>query len=97
MLDVIDDEAFLAGVRERASGSLEGLRELPGVLSARARGLMVAAEVDGGAPELAQRALLEERLIINATGPTTLRFLPPLIVTASRSTTRSSRIRKLLS
>ena len=43
---------------------------------------MVAAEVDGEAPEVAKRALLEQRLIINATGPTTLRFLPPLIVTA---------------
>ena len=43
---------------------------------------MVAAEIDGDAPEIAKRALLEQRLIINATGPTTLRFLPPLIVTA---------------
>ena len=84
VLDVIDDEAFLNGVREQGERLLEGLRELPGVLSARGRGLMVAAEVAGGAPELAKRALLEERLIINATGPTTLRFLPPLIVTADQ-------------
>ena len=41
---------------------------------------MVAVEVDGPAPEIAKRALLEQKLIINATGPTTLRFLPPLIV-----------------
>ena len=71
-------------MREQGERLLEGLRELPGVLSARGRGLMVAAEVDGGAPELAKRALLEQRLIINATGPTTLRFLPPLIVTAEQ-------------
>ena len=32
----------------------------------------------------ARRALLEQRLIINATGPTTLRFLPPLIVSRRR-------------
>ena len=69
------------GVRERGERLLEGLRELPGVVSARGRGLMVAAEVDGDAPDVATRALLEQRLIINATGPTTLRFLPPLIVT----------------
>ncbi|HWK27961.1 MAG TPA: aspartate aminotransferase family protein [Solirubrobacter sp.] len=80
VLDVIDDDAFLRGVRARGERLLEGLRELPGVVSARGRGLMVAAEVAGPAPELARRALLEQRLIVNATGATTLRFLPPLIV-----------------
>ena len=96
VLDVIDAEDFLAGVRERGERLLEGLRELPGVLSARGRGLMVAAEVDGGAPELAKRALLEQRLIINATGPTTLRFLPPLIVTAEQVDDALGRLRALL-
>ena len=38
VLDVIDDEAFLRGVREQGERLLEGLRELPGVrLRARAR------------------------------------------------------------
>jgi acetylornithine aminotransferase/acetylornithine/N-succinyldiaminopimelate aminotransferase len=50
------------------------------VASVRGRGLMVAAEVTAEAPKLASRALLEQRLIINATGATTLRFLPPLVV-----------------
>jgi acetylornithine/succinyldiaminopimelate/putrescine aminotransferase len=37
--------------------------------------------IDGiGAPELARRALLEQRLIVNATGPDTVRLEPPLIV-----------------
>jgi acetylornithine/succinyldiaminopimelate/putrescine aminotransferase len=31
------------------------------------------------APELARRALLEQRLVVNATGPGTIRFLPPLV------------------
>jgi predicted acetylornithine/succinylornithine family transaminase len=97
VLDVIDDEAFLRGVREQGERLLEGLRELPGVLSARGRGLMVAAEIDGGAPEVAKRALLEQRLIINATGPTTLRFLPPLIVTAEQVDDALGRMRALLS
>nr|MBA2348830.1 hypothetical protein [Solirubrobacterales bacterium] len=35
---------------------------------------------DGGAPELVRRALLEERLVVNATGPETVRLLPPLNV-----------------
>jgi acetylornithine/N-succinyldiaminopimelate aminotransferase len=32
------------------------------------------------APEVVQRALLEQRLVLNATGPSTLRLLPPLTV-----------------
>ena len=47
---------------------------------AGARGLMLACEVDLPAPAVARRALLEERLIVNATGPTTLRLLPPLTI-----------------
>jgi acetylornithine/succinyldiaminopimelate/putrescine aminotransferase len=36
---------------------------------------------DVEAPELARRALLEQRLIVNATGPGTIRLEPPLVVT----------------
>ncbi|MCW3018450.1 MAG: acetylornithine/succinylornithine family transaminase, partial [Solirubrobacterales bacterium] len=50
------------------------------VRSVRGRGLMIACELDVPAPALARRALLDERLVLNATGPTTLRLLPPLIV-----------------
>ena len=96
-LDVIDDEAFLARVREHGELLLEGLRELPNVVSVRGRGLMVAAEVTVDAPEIARRALLEQRLIINATGPATLRFLPPLIVSAAEIQDALGRLRALLS
>jgi acetylornithine/N-succinyldiaminopimelate aminotransferase len=95
-LDVIDDERLLACVREQGERLLEGLRELPSVVSVRGRGLMVAAEIAAGAPEIARRALLEQRLIINATGPTTLRFLPPLIVTADEVDDALGRLRSLL-
>ena len=53
---------------------------------------MVAAEVSDGAPEIARRALVEQHLIINATGPTTLRFLPPLIVGAEQIDDALSRL-----
>ena len=95
-LDVIDDEAFLAGVREQGERLVEAVRELPKVVSVRGRGLMVAAELDAPAPEIARRALLEQHLIINATGPTTLRFLPPLIVTAGEIDEALGRLRSLL-
>jgi predicted acetylornithine/succinylornithine family transaminase len=95
-LDVIDDETLLAAVRERGEHLQEGLRELPGVVSVRGRGLMVAAEVAVDAPEIARRALLEQRLIINATGPSTLRFLPPLIVSTEQVDDALGRLGTLL-
>lgn len=47
------------------------------------RGLMVGVHVDQSvdAPEVVSRMLSQQRVIINATGPSTLRFLPPLIAT----------------
>jgi acetylornithine/N-succinyldiaminopimelate aminotransferase len=50
------------------------------VLAVRGRGLMLACELDVPAPQVVSRALLEQRLVTNATGPTTLRLLPPLTV-----------------
>jgi len=79
-LDVLDDPALLARVRELGERLTEGARELRGVLAVRGRGLMVAADLAVPAPDLARRALLEQRLVVNATGPATLRFLPPLVI-----------------
>jgi len=79
-LDVLDDPALLARVRELGTRLAESLRELPGVVAVRGRGLMIAADVDRSAPDVVARALHEQRLVINATGPQTLRFLPPLVI-----------------
>jgi acetylornithine/N-succinyldiaminopimelate aminotransferase len=95
-LDVLDDEALLARVRELGERLAEGLRELPRVVEVRARGLMVAADVEADAPDLARRALLEQRLVINATGPATLRFLPPLVVGESEVDEALRRVAALL-
>jgi acetylornithine/N-succinyldiaminopimelate aminotransferase len=73
-------EDLLARVRERGAALIEGLARLPHVLAVRGRGLMLACELDISAPAVVRRALLDERLIANATGPTTLRLLPPLTV-----------------
>ncbi|MDX6661005.1 MAG: acetylornithine/N-succinyldiaminopimelate aminotransferase [Solirubrobacteraceae bacterium] len=78
-LDVVDDAALLVRVGELGERLAAGLAELPGVREVRGRGLMRAIEIDG-APGLVRRALFEQRLVLNATGPTTVRFLPPLTV-----------------
>src|SRR5204862_5542239 len=73
VLDVIDDGEFLAAV------AAKGERLAGGLPDPRGRGLMLAFEVDE-APAFARRALLEQRLVVNATGLTTIRLLPPLTV-----------------
>jgi len=95
-LDVIDDPALLARVTELGERLREGLRELPAVRLVRGLGLMVAAEIDADAPAVARRALHEQRLVINATGPATLRFLPPLIVTEAQVDDALARLRSAL-
>ena len=63
----------------------------------RGRGLMLAIDlVDGmDAPELARRALLEQRLVINATGPATIRLEPPLIVSTEEVEDAAARLEAL--
>jgi acetylornithine/N-succinyldiaminopimelate aminotransferase len=79
-LDVTDDERLLGRVRELGVLLAAALEPLPHVTAVRGRGLMLACELDVPAPAVARRALLEQRLIVNATGPTTLRLLPPLTI-----------------
>jgi len=79
VLDVIRANGFLDDVRAKGDLLLAGLDPLP-VTNVRGRGLMLAFDV-AGAPELSARLLTEERLVVNATGPGTVRLLPPLTVT----------------
>jgi predicted acetylornithine/succinylornithine family transaminase len=81
-LELCSDPELLARVRELGERLAAGLQRLPYVRSVRGRGLMLAIDVEVQAPELARRALLEEHLVVNATGPATIRLEPPLIVTA---------------
>jgi acetylornithine/N-succinyldiaminopimelate aminotransferase len=97
VLDVIDDETLLTSVRELGEHLRHAVAELPGVGEVRGRGLMIAFElIEGGAPELVTRALAEERLVLNATGPTTVRLLPPLIIDRAQADEAVRRVAKLL-
>jgi len=79
-LEVTDDPALLARVRTLGQQLASGLESLPHVRSVRGRGLMLSCELDVSAPDAVRRALLEQRLVVNATGPSTVRLLPPLTV-----------------
>ena len=82
-LDVLDDDRLQSRVRvlgDRLRVGLEALREQGRLTDVRGRGLMLGADLpEPVAPEVV-RAGLEAGLVLNATGPSTLRFLPPLIV-----------------
>jgi predicted acetylornithine/succinylornithine family transaminase len=82
-LEICSDPALLADVIRKGELLRAGLSELPGIAAVRGRGLMIGIDFAEGiaAPELARRALLEQRLVVNATGPATIRLEPPLIVT----------------
>ncbi|HEU4657663.1 MAG TPA: acetylornithine/succinylornithine family transaminase [Capillimicrobium sp.] len=95
--DILDDPDLLARVRALGERLRALLEELPGVTDVRGRGLMNGFDlVDGGAPELARRALLEQRLVVNATGPRSIRLLPPLTCGESEVDDAVGRIRALL-
>lgn len=81
-LEICSEERLLEGVRALGERLRAGLETLPGVVAVRGRGLMVGFDLGQGrsAPELARRALLEQRLVVNATGPATIRLEPPLVV-----------------
>jgi predicted acetylornithine/succinylornithine family transaminase len=99
VMDVVDDPALLARVRELGEHLRHGLGELPGVTEVRGRGLMLAAELSPageGAPDLVARALRDERLVLNATGPATLRLLPPLTISEDHVSDALERLERLL-
>ena len=83
-LDVLDDAELMRSVREHGRRLCDELRDLDGIEQVRGRGLMVGGTLAEGidAAEVVARAL-DAGLVINTTGPGTLRFLPPLTITAS--------------
>jgi predicted acetylornithine/succinylornithine family transaminase len=82
--EICSDDALLERVRRLGARLMAGLAELPYVESVRGRGLMAGADLNVDALQLARRALTEQRLIVNATGPATIRLEPPLVVTEAQ-------------
>jgi predicted acetylornithine/succinylornithine family transaminase len=97
-LEICSDPALLQQVVALGERFAAALEELPFVTSVRGRGLLVGAELvpEVSAVELARRALTEERLVINATGPSSLRMEPPLIVSEAEIDDAVARIGRLV-
>jgi predicted acetylornithine/succinylornithine family transaminase len=94
VLDVVDDPELLSDVADYGERLARGLANI-GLKGVRGRGLMLAFDTSDG-PDLARRALLDERLVLNATGPGTVRLLPPLTVTPEEIDEALDRIERLV-
>jgi acetylornithine/N-succinyldiaminopimelate aminotransferase len=89
VLDVVDNDDLLDAVAAKGDQLAAGLRDLG--LEPRGLGLMVGFDLPG-APEVARRLLVEQRLVVHATGPQTIRMLPPLTVSEAEVDEAVSRL-----
>ncbi len=79
VLESIEEEGLLEKIRDSGRYLKQRLEELPGVTQVRGMGLMLGAETELPAAEVAQRCL-ESGLLLNAVRPHTVRLLPPYVV-----------------
>ncbi|TLP74185.1 acetylornithine transaminase [Nesterenkonia sphaerica] len=100
-LQVIESESLLVHARQLGAHMAAALRALPQVAQVRQFGLHIGADlepvhgVEAPAKEVVQRAL-DRGLIINATGPTTLRLAPPLNLTQEEADQALARLESAL-
>lgn len=99
-LRVLDDERLIEAAADRGAQLAAALGELVNdglATEVRGRGLMVGLET---ARPLAREAVAaardDEALLVNATGPTTIRLLPPLVVSAGEIDEAVRRLRRAL-
>ena len=80
-IDAMTQQGIAEQVVEVGGYLQQRLSGLPLVIETRGKGLMLAAELSKPVAAQVVDACLEQGLVINNTGPSTLRFLPPLICT----------------
>ena len=96
-LQAIKDEGIAENATEVGAYLRERLAALPGVVEVRGLGLMCACDLAEGisAPDVVLRGL-EDGLLLNFTGPSTLRFLPPLVCSKAEVDLLAEKLETLL-
>jgi acetylornithine aminotransferase len=95
-LDVLSSDELAAAVTRTGDYLRQQLARLPHIGAVRGMGLMLAADLDcEQAPALVDAALAQG-FVLNATGPHTLRFLPPLICEKAQVDELISALKELL-
>ena len=98
VIDEIERRDLLANCLERSAQLRGALADLPGVTEVRGRGLLLAARLDNArAGEVAKSALVDHGLIVNPVRPDSIRFAPPLTVSAAEVDEAVSRFAAALS
>ncbi|MFY9487236.1 MAG: aminotransferase class III-fold pyridoxal phosphate-dependent enzyme, partial [Solirubrobacterales bacterium] len=79
VMQILTDPATTENVELAGNAFREKLAKFGTV---EGRGLMIALELPDSvdAKQVVERLLTEQKVIANATGPSTLRFLPPLLI-----------------
>jgi predicted acetylornithine/succinylornithine family transaminase len=92
-LGVLGDEGLMANAVARGAQFVSSLSALPGVAEVRGRGLMLGVETAAPIAKAVMAAARERYgLLINATGETTLRIVPPLTISADEVDEAVSRL-----
>jgi acetylornithine aminotransferase/acetylornithine/N-succinyldiaminopimelate aminotransferase len=86
VLKVIEEDKVLAHVKEVGGYFMDLLRQLDArhgcIVDVRGAGLMIGVELDSAdLAKAVQKAMLDEKIIMNRTHETVLRFLPPYVIT----------------
>jgi len=91
VINTIEQQNLLANTRKMSQylldgfqNKLQGVSGVSGVNDIRAKGLMLAIELEHDCAELVQRAL-EQKLLINVAGGNRIRLLPPLIISEQQA------------
>jgi predicted acetylornithine/succinylornithine family transaminase len=95
VLDTLDEE-LLAAVRVNGARLLAGLSRLPHVVEARGLGLLIGAQLDIPAGDVAAAAL-DAGLVCLTSGQDVLRLAPPLVVGADEIDSALSTLEEILS
>ena len=82
VVDTIEADGLLAAVLPPGAHPPQQLTEQTGVVEVTGAGLMRGAELDGPYAAQAVAAARDAGFILNATGPSRLRFVPPLVITS---------------
>jgi acetylornithine/N-succinyldiaminopimelate aminotransferase len=96
VVSYILENDVLGNVQRVGARLKSGLAELPHVTAVRGEGLLLAVDLDAERAAEAVRLGLEEGLLLNNTGPGTLRVAPPLILTEAEADEALSKLRTVL-
>lgn len=82
VLDEIESRGLLANCLERGAQFKARLEAVEGVAGVRGRGLLIGAVLDSARSDEVTKAAMENGLLVNNVTPDTVRFAPPLVITA---------------